>query len=82
MSWLSAQSYCESIGGNLPVLRHWEHLYHINAIAKPLPVYIGVTEVIKHINRLLIAENAVLLLHVNNGYEWRLRFDGLELRFC
>ena len=44
-SWISAQNYCKSIGGNLPVLRHWEYLYHINAIAKPRPVYIGVTQV-------------------------------------
>ena len=44
-SWLSAQSFCKNIGGNLPVLRQWEYLYHINVIVKPFPVYIGVTEV-------------------------------------
>ena len=44
-SWLTAQNYCQSINGNLLVLRQWEYLYHINAIAKPWPVYIGVTEV-------------------------------------
>ena len=44
-SWLTAQNYCKSINGNLPVLRQWENLYHINVIAKPWPVYIGVTEV-------------------------------------
>ena len=42
---MSAQRYCKNIGGNLPVLRQWEYLYHINAIAKPWPVYIGVTQV-------------------------------------
>ena len=42
---MSAQSYCKSIGGNLPVLRQWEYMYHIDAIAKPWPVYIGVTQV-------------------------------------
>ena len=40
---MSAQNYCKSIGGDLPVLRQWEYLYHINDIAKPWPVYIGVT---------------------------------------
>ena len=44
-SWMSAQKYCKSIGGNLPVLRQWEYLYHINDIAKPWPVYIGMTQV-------------------------------------
>ena len=34
-----------SIGGNLPVLRQWVYMYHINDIAKPWPVYIGVTQV-------------------------------------
>ena len=27
------------------MLRQWEHLYHINNIAKPWPVYIGLREV-------------------------------------
>ena len=42
---MSAQNYCKSIGGNLPVVRQWEYLYLINDIAKPWPVYIGVTQV-------------------------------------
>ena len=42
---MSAQRYCKSIGGNLPVLRQWENMYHINDIAKPWPVYIGVMQV-------------------------------------
>ena len=42
---MSVQRYCESIGGTLPVLRQWENLYHINMIAKPWPVYIGMTMV-------------------------------------
>ena len=44
-SWLSAQSYCQSVGGSLPVLRQWEYLYHINVVAQPWPVYIGAREV-------------------------------------
>ena len=44
-SWFSAQNYCASIGGSLPVLRQWESLYRINSAAKPWPVYIGMTQV-------------------------------------
>ena len=44
-SWLSAQSFCHSVGGDLPVLRNWEYMDHINSIAKPWPVYIGLIEV-------------------------------------
>ena len=42
---MSAQNYCKSIGGNLPVLRQWEYMCYINEIVKPLPVYFGVTQV-------------------------------------
>ena len=42
---MSAQHYCKSIGGNLPVVRQFEYLYVINDIAKPWPVYTGVTKV-------------------------------------
>ena len=46
-SWLSARNYCKSIGGDLPLLRHFEYLYHINTIAKPWPVYVGLSQVRK-----------------------------------
>ena len=29
------------------MLRQWEYLYHINTLAKPWPVYVGVTKVHK-----------------------------------
>ena len=44
-SWVSARNYCHSVGGDLPVVKYWEDLQHINNIAKPWPVYMGLREV-------------------------------------